>query len=153
MARILLDTNICLRFVDASSTGHEAATKAVHRLISDKHRIRLTPQVLIEFWAVATRPVDRNGLGWTTSRTEVEIDALTSRFGMLGDRLAVFPLWQKLVTVHDVKGKNVHDARIAAVMSAHGIEHLLTFNGDDFKRFAHVNVLDPWEVLAGRAQI
>jgi predicted nucleic acid-binding protein len=153
MARILLDTNICLRFAEASSRGHEIATTAVHRLILAGHRIRLTPQVLIEFWAVATRPSDKNGLGWTTSRTEIEIDALTSRFGMLGDRQAVLPLWRNLVSMHDVKGKNTHDARIAAVMSAHGVEHLLTFNGDDFKRFLHVRVLTPEAVIDGTAVI
>jgi predicted nucleic acid-binding protein len=153
MARVLLDTNICLRFADANSGGHEIAARAVHRLILNGHRIRLTPQVLIEFWAVATRPIKNNGLEWTTSRTEIEIDALTSRFGMLGDRQTVLPLWRNLVTSHDVKGKNTHDARIAAVMSAHGVEHLLTFNGDDFKRFPHVRVLAPETVIDGTAAI
>jgi len=153
MARVLLDTNICLRFADASSGGHEIAATAVHRLILAGHRIRLTPQVLVEFWAVATRPIKNNGLEWTTSRTEIEIDALTSRFGMLGDRLAVLPLWRNLVFTHDVKGKNTHDARIAAVMSAHGVEHLLTFNGDDFKRFPHVRVLAPEAMISGTTVI
>lgn len=149
MVRILLDTNICLRFADAAAEAHEIATRAVHRLILDGHRIRLTPQVLIEFWAVATRPAKNNGLEWTTSHTEIELTALTSRFGMLGDRNAVLPIWRNLVSTHDVKGKNAHDARIAAVMSAHGVEHLLTFNGDDFKRFPHVRALKPLDVVAG----
>jgi predicted nucleic acid-binding protein len=109
--------------------------------------------VLIEFWAVATRPTEKNGLGWTTSRTEIEIDALTSRFGMLGDRNAILPIWRSLVSTHEVKGKNAHDARIAAAMSAHGVEHLLSFNGDDFKRFPHVRVLKPEAVIAGMSVI
>jgi predicted nucleic acid-binding protein len=149
MARVLLDTNICLRFADTTSPSHTLVKAAVHNLIASGHRMRLTPQVLIEFWAVATRPADKNGLGWTTSRTEIEIDALTSRFGMLGDRNAILPIWRSLVSTHEVKGKNAHDARIAAVMSAHGVEHLLSFNGDDFKRVPHVRVLKPEAVIAG----
>lgn len=153
MPRILLDTNICLRLADAHSGGHDIATMAVHRLILAGHRIRLTPQVLVEFWAVATRPLKNNGLEWATARVVEELNALTSRFGMLGDRPAVLPLWRDLVSNHDVKGKNTHDARIAAVMSAHGVEFLLTFNGDDFKRFPHVKALKPLDVVSGTSVI
>jgi hypothetical protein len=31
-----------------------------------------------------------------------------------------------------VHGERVHDARIVAVLQAHAVEHLLTFNGADF---------------------
>ncbi len=32
-------------------------------------------------------------------------------------------------------GKKAHDTRILAAMRIHNVSHLLTFNGDDFKRF------------------
>ena len=44
---------------------------------------------------------------------------------------------------HDVKGKNVHDARIVAAMNVNGITQLLTFNTADFKRFPGIILLAP----------
>jgi predicted nucleic acid-binding protein len=39
----------------------------------------------------------------------------------------------------------VHDARLAAVMLAHGVNHILTFNVDDFRRYPGI-VVDPRHV-------
>ena len=36
--------------------------------------------------------------------------------------------------------------RIVAAMRIHGITDLLTFNGDDFKRFSEINVIHPSEI-------
>ncbi|MEI6442036.1 MAG: hypothetical protein WCO29_02610 [Nostocales cyanobacterium ELA583] len=34
-------------------------------------------------------------------------------------------------------GVNVHDARLVAVILAHGLTHILTFNISDFKRYSN----------------
>jgi hypothetical protein len=36
----------------------------------------ITSQILIEFWVVATRHKDVNGLGWTTQKTQQEINQI-----------------------------------------------------------------------------
>lgn len=43
-----------------------------------------------------------------------------------------------LLSAGDTRGKQVHDANIVATMAAHGIRILLTANGRDFARWAHV---------------
>src|SRR5262249_52424043 len=53
------------------------------------------------------------------------------------------PSWRKLVLDYRVSGINVHDARIAAAMLLHQVPRLLTFDQDDFKRYAHLTVVDP----------
>jgi hypothetical protein len=46
-----------------------------------------------------------------------------------------------------VKGTKAHDARIVAAMKAYGVTHLLTLNGDDFKRFhGIITVMEPDDV-------
>jgi hypothetical protein len=40
-------------------------------------------------------------------------------------------------------GAKVHDTRLIAIMQAHGLNHLLTFNTTDFKRFENVVTLHP----------
>jgi predicted nucleic acid-binding protein len=104
------------------------------------------PQNLIEFWAVATRPAESNGLGLKVDETAAGLDGLKVIFELLPDTLAIYPEWETVVRTHQVKGKGSHDARIAAAMPAHGVTHILTFNGGDFKRFAGVKSVDPADV-------
>ena len=63
MASDLADTNLLLRLADSGSSQHHIATKALVRLFGQGDEVFLTPQNLIEFWAVATRPVEANGFG------------------------------------------------------------------------------------------
>jgi predicted nucleic acid-binding protein len=60
----LIDTNILLRSVDANSAQHEEAVQAVVKLRLQGKTLWITAQTAIEFWAVVTRPVAANGLGW-----------------------------------------------------------------------------------------
>ena len=135
MADYLLDTNVLLRFSDAASPVHATAVDAVAVLLSRGDRVYITAQNLIEFWAVATRPVDANGFGWDARQAEQEVGKLLNFFLFLDDTPSVFRHWLALVTAHAVSGKQVHDARLAAVMEAHGVASILTFNTRDFSRY------------------
>jgi predicted nucleic acid-binding protein len=132
MATFLLDTNLLLRLSDGASPDQALADQAIKRLHLRGDWPCLPAQNLIEFWAVATRPVGANGFGWDTRKTRVEIDQLLNKFPLLDDTPAILTNWVNLVTTRDVKGKKVHDARLVAVMQAHGVTHLLTFNTNDF---------------------
>ena len=147
MASYLLDTNILLRGADDTSPQHVQAKEAVATLLLDGHSCFLTGQVLIEFWAVATRPVSANGLGWDTMKTEAEINQLRIQFPLLDEAPGVFAHWLSLVTAHDIKGKQVHDVRLVAVMKEHGVTHLLTFNVGDFPAKLGITVVVPSEVV------
>ena len=56
--------------------------------------------------------------------------------------------WQRLVVTHRVFGKKAHDTRLVAAMLVHGVEEIVTFNGDDFRRYSSIKVLHPLD-LAG----
>ena len=60
MARYLLDTNVLLRAAAPTSVQHTAAVGAIERLLAGGEELFLAPQVLVEFWSVATRPVEVN---------------------------------------------------------------------------------------------
>jgi predicted nucleic acid-binding protein len=112
------------------------------------HALCLVPQAVYEFWVVSTRPTNVNSLGRTAAEAAAEVAALRTRFILLDDTPAIFPVWEKLVTAHAVLGKNAHDARLVAAMLVHGVTHLLTFNDQDFRQFAAVTPLTPAAVLA-----
>ncbi|GET40607.1 type II toxin-antitoxin system VapC family toxin [Microseira wollei] len=147
MTRYLLDTNVVLRFCNTSDLQHHLATEAVYHLLNQGNECFLTAQVLIELWVVATRPVEVNGLGWTTSKTRNIIDELLNRFPLIEESPQIFPNWLELVTNGKVMGKRTHDARLIAVMLAGGITHLLTFNPSDFTVTSSITVVHPQELV------
>ena len=142
----LVDTNLLLRSVQPSHPMHPEAVRAVAELSARGERISIIPQNLIEFWAVATRPVAANGLGLGVDEAAKEVTKLKALFPLLPDSGAIYDEWEALVTRHQVKGKEAHDARVVAAMLAHKVTHLLTFNTDDFKRFTEITAVHPKDV-------
>ena len=94
--------------------------------------ICIIPQTCIEFWNVATRPSKNNGFGFSVSDADFFLRLIEKVFTFLPDDENVHKEWRKLVVKFGVSGVQVHDARIAAAMSAHKITHILTFNTSDF---------------------
>jgi predicted nucleic acid-binding protein len=119
------------------------AVQKLQALRKQGERLCITPQNLIEFWNVYTRPHDRNGLGRTPVEATVELRQLKVFFPLLPDTPAIYPEWERLVTAYDVQGVKVHDVRLVAVMRVHGLTHILTFNTDDFARFVEITAVHP----------
>ena len=140
--KYLVDTNILLRLVQKNSPMHCDTQRAILTLKKQGNFLCIIPQNIIEFWAVATRPLDKNGLGLSITQAEEESEKLKKIFILELDTPQIFTEWESLVIKYQVMGKQVHDARLAAAMVAHNITHLLTFNVDDFKRFSDIVVVD-----------
>ena len=146
MAAYLIDTNVLVRAADPEAAKHSVADLAMQRLLSEGQPCFLTPQVIVEFWAVATRPRPANGLGWTSAQTKDATDRLLRQIPLLEETPRIFPHWLSLVAAQGIVGKRVHDARLVAVMQAHQVTHLLTFNTADFPTSFGVVALSPEEV-------
>ena len=143
MTRYLVDTNVLVRLLDFSAADHLVAENAINQLLEQNDVICVTKQNLIEFWSVATRPANVNGLDWDTPKTKQQIEQLLLRFQFLNDPSDVLPHWLALVARHDIKGRRTHDARLVAVMLSHGVTHLLTFNTGDFASFTNISLVHP----------
>lgn len=63
-----VDTNVLLRSIDVGHAAQPIAQNAMIRLGKDRESLSIFSQNLIEFWAVATRPVANNGLGLNIDR-------------------------------------------------------------------------------------
>ncbi len=147
MARYLVDTNVLVRTAEPDSAQHFAATEAVRRLISRNHEVCLAPQVISEFWVVATRPTEVNGLGWSFETVEPVVNGFLLRFPILAETPRLFLEWHKLVVQYRVMGKQAHDTRLVAIMNTSGVTHLLTFNVNNFRAY-NVTVVSPDDVVA-----
>ena len=93
MTQYLLDTNILLRGSDPNSSNYALVRDTVNQIIQQGGNCLITPQVLIEFWVVATRPLDVNGLGWPPQKTHQEINSLLTQFSLLEDTPEIFFHW------------------------------------------------------------
>lgn len=144
----LADTSVLIRTIHNTSPHQQIAIDAIDALKKQKELICILPQNLIEFWAVATRPIDSNGLGLTIDQAKTKIAQLKQVFILKDDQQDIFINWENLVVKYKVKGKTTHDARLVAAMQTHGISHLLTFNVGDFTRYEDIiTVVLPQNVI------
>jgi len=135
---VLLDTSLLLRLANASDQQYPRADRAIGELRRTGAVLHLTPQNLIEFRNAATRPAVVNGLGLAPADADHHIAIFESLFTLIPETPEIYPAWKSLVASAGVVGKQVHDARLAAI---------LTFNVRHFTRFAAFipgfAVLDP----------
>jgi len=144
---ILLDTNVLGRMTDAADPQYATARQAVHSLLASHDQPIVVPQVLYEFWAVATRkagspPSGHNGLGMTPDQASQWLAFFQRRFTLLPDREELLPCWHELVRSLGITGIRSYDARLVAAMQTYGIERLLTFNAEHFRRFS-ITIIAP----------
>ena len=145
--RWLVDTNVLLRSAQTSHPVYDDVARSVSILATRRDELHVLAQNLIEFWAVATRPVVNNGLGLSIAQAEVEVSRLKSLFALVPDTPEIFSEWERIILQYQVSGKQVHDARLVAAMKVHGLSNLLTFNDADFKRFTEIVVVNPQSVV------
>lgn len=145
----LVDTNVLLRFAVRSDPRHQVVRNAVRRLREAEHTLRVAEQNLVELWNVATRPRERNGAGMTPERAERQLRLVERLFPRLPNA-DLYPEWRRLVARFGVSGVQVHDARLVAAMNLSGINHVLTFNTGDFRRYEDMGIIavDPSSVAA-----
>lgn len=147
---ILVDTNILLRLEITVDPKHAEVDSAISILRAAGHDFAMAAQGAAEFWNVCTRPVAaRGGFGRTIAETDSFVTHLEAGFWVQFESLLSYRIWRRLVVTHAVQGVQVHDARIAALMLANGISHILTYNGRDFTRFPGISALSPADVVAG----
>ena len=144
--RILLDSNILIRWLESGDPLQPLVDRAVDSLIRTGALPCYTSQNLGEFWSVLTRPLDRNGFGLTPQEADRRARMIENKIPILPDDPAVHLVWRRLLVAHAISGVQVHDARIAAAMQVHGVTRILTFNTRDFARFTDIEAVHPADI-------
>jgi len=143
---VLVDTNVLLRRTQRLYETHIAALQSVAHLLARGEPVYFTPQIIAEFWNVATRPVANNGLRLSLAEVLAEMEKIEGLLILLPDVPALYEEWKRLVARHSVRGVKVHDARLVAAMNVHGVRRLLTFDPGDFVRYG-IEVIQPASLL------
>ncbi len=142
--RILADSGILLRLFELGDPRTDAVVRTVVAL-QDRGDILVTAaQNVAEFWNVCTRPATaRGGFGLSFTDTERRLEEVEGTLTLLTELPTTYATWRGLIVSHRVQGKQVHDARLAALMLSHGVTHIVTLNGRDFTRYPGLTVIDP----------
>ena len=122
---------------------YRSARNALATLRRRGDRLCVTPQNIVEFRNVCTRPASQNGLGSTVATATRLMARIERMLSSLPGSPLVHSRWKEVVSEHAVVGIQVHDARLAAAMAVHGVTHILTFNTQDFSRYTDLRPLHP----------
>lgn len=142
----LADTNVSSRRVLLSDPLYGVVKSALDALIFQGEIVYITAQNLVEFQALATRPAEANGLGLTPTEANERAGDIEALFPLLPEVPEIYPHWRTLMETIDLRGRQVYDARLVAIMLAHGITHILTFNANHFRRFPGITVVEPGDL-------
>ena len=142
----LVDTNVLLRLLQRSDPHHHAVRAALRTLLQRGEQLCFTPQNMVEFWRVCTRPTTANGFGLTVAETDRKAWVIERLLTLLPDSPAIHTEWRRLVVAHAVSGVQVHDARLVAVMRVHGVTNLLTLDVSDFARYPGIAAVHPRDI-------
>jgi predicted nucleic acid-binding protein len=147
VADYLSDTNCSFRRIMPGDALYSVVTAAFDHLHGRGDTVYTTPQILVEYQALATRPISANGLGLSPNVASQQARLLESFFPMLPEMPEIYQHWRTLVDKYQVQGRQVYDARLVAVMITYRIPNLLTFNTTHFTRFSEINVFSPNDII------
>jgi hypothetical protein len=85
MRSYLIDTNVLLRIEDKKSDQHTIAELSVKTIFQNGDDVYIAAQNLIEFWAVATRPIEARGLGMDYANARKRLKELQEIYQVIPD--------------------------------------------------------------------
>jgi predicted nucleic acid-binding protein len=133
---ILLDTGILLRAFVRADPLNEPIRQAFALYRRQHEELLTTFQNVAEFSNVSTRPVSaRGGYGIPVAKVTLRIRFIERLCRRLFENERSYEIWRQLIDRYDVTGVAVHDARLVAMMMAHGVDRILTANDRDFRRY------------------
>lgn len=144
----LIDTSVVARWHDRSSALYSPSVQAVDILHTRHEVLCICTQVAVEYFVVATRPQDANGLGKSVADALQDLQDLRALFLWLPEPTRIDLIWEQLITKYQVSGKRAHDMRLVALAVAHGVRNILTWNIAHFQMCTEVSPVLPTAIVS-----
>jgi hypothetical protein len=140
----VVDTNVLVYSTVLGNPWYDQARQWLAALQNSGSHLCTTTQILREYMVVLTRgSVFEKSFG--VDQVLGQIEALLLSLTILDEPVEAAELLRVLVRRYQIQGKSIHDANVIAVMLAHGLRRLATYNPSDFQRFDEI-VLEPLPV-------
>lgn len=138
---LLLDSNVLVYAHNEDSLLHSQALKLITGIIKGEIFGILSSQNLLEFYSIIT---DKRRLtNPITPKLAIELvnQYLSSPFGIIYPNLNTNKIMVELLKKNQVKDGQIFDVFLIATMLSNNINHIITANIKDFKKFAGISVL------------
>jgi uncharacterized protein len=139
---MIVDANILLYAVDASSQFHEPARNWLESSLNEPSRVGLPWVSLLAFQRISTHPrASASPLSPSQAWSFVAdwLDADATWVPVPGERHA--EILRDLIVAGDLRGNRVSDAHLAALAIEHGVG--VCSADSDFARFPQINWVNP----------
>ncbi len=139
---LFVDTNVWLYATDPASLWNTPAREVLHAMQTASSALVISPQVVREYLAAATRP----GVVEPAPSLDdllANVAGIRARCRLVDETVAVVDELARLLTAVPSAYRRVHDANIVATMLVWGVPRLLTNNLRDFERYAHLVTIIP----------
>jgi len=133
----LVDTNVLVYSTVSGNPWHQQARQWLATLQDKGLHLCITTQILREYLVVLTRGTVFEE-SFSVDQVLTQIETLLPSLMVLDEPLAAADLLRTLVRQYQIRGKQIHDANIIAVMLTHGVHRLATYNQPDFQRFDEI---------------
>jgi uncharacterized protein len=141
---LAVDSNILVYAHRREAAEHDAAFDTLRRLAEGRRAWAIPWPCVYEFFSVVTNPRIWKTAVTPPPRAWAQLEAWlgSPSLRLLGETDTFVPLLETFATRSRVRGPLIHDARIAALCVAHGVEALLS-RDRDFSLFPELTIRNP----------
>lgn len=142
---IAVDTNVLVYAHRKEATEHDAAFEVVRELAESSDPWAIPWPCVYEFFSVVTSPKIWKNAASSPEQAWKQLEAWFAAPGLrlLAEPDDFAPALSEFLVRPRVRGGIVHDARVAAICVAHGVETLLT-RDRDFSLFPELIIENPF---------
>jgi hypothetical protein len=142
---VAVDTNVLVYAHRREPPEHDAALKLVRSLAEGSEPWAIAWPSIYEFFSVVTNPKIWKQAASSPDQAWSQIEAWLAAPGLslLSEPESFATVLEGIARRPRVRGPVIHDARIAAICVAHGVERLLT-RDRDFSLFPELVIEDPF---------
>lgn len=142
---LAVDTNVLVYAHRREVTEHAVAVGEIRKLAEGSEAWAIPWPCIYEFFSVVTNARIWKDSASTAQQASAQLGAwcASPSLVLIGETEGFLAGLEPLLTRPRVRGPVVHDARVAAICLAHGIEALLT-RDRDFSLFPELETRDPF---------
>ena len=141
---ILFDANLLVHAHARRSPFHEAAKRLIDRAADGELEACLVPQVLCEFFAVATNErLFKPALSPKEATREITVYWTKSHFQRVVPHETTLERLLGLLERHPVTEQRIFDAFLVATMLDNEVRTIYTQNVKDFQDYPEIQVINP----------
>lgn len=139
---IYLDTNVLAYVANTKAPQHRAALEIFRP--SDTEILCVSSQVLAEFYSYITNPaILAKPLEPSEAISRIKRICQMRHVCLLSTPVDLFERWMKLLEERPVTNGGIFDLLHIAIMLAHQVTSIYTFNVNDFSWCSQIEVIDP----------